>query len=139
MSRKQKIFEDVLKGAYSLDNFKRFSRELFAGTRIFDAKAQKPRENFSEHIKEFYSLGRQNDIAVFAVNLQKAKSVERARSVQRNFVKHLIENHEAAVEGAIVAFYSDSMPEKWRLSFVRLDYEFVGGKGGQETLTSAKR
>ena len=72
------------------------------------------------------------------MNLQKNKSVERSRSVQRNFVKSWIEN-EIAVDGAIVAFYSDALPEKWRLSFVRLDHEFVAGKGGQIKITPAKR
>ena len=138
MSRKQQIFEDVLKGAYSLEKFARFSRELFTGLNVSSNKAQKPPQNFSEHIKEFYALGRQNDIAVLAVNLQKNKSVERARSVQRNFVKSWIEN-EIAIDGAIVAFYSDALPKKWRLSFVRLDHEFVAGKGGQTKITPAKR
>ena len=107
--------------AYSLEKFARFSRELFTGLNIFSNRAQKPPQNFSEHIKEFYELGRQNDIAVLVVNLKKNKSVERARSVQRNFVKALIED-DIAVDGAIVAFYSDSVPEKWRLSFVRLEH-----------------
>ena len=138
MSRKQQIFEDVLQSAYSLEKFARFSRELFTGLNISSNRAQKPSQNFSEHIKEFYVLGRQDDIAVLAVNLQKNKSVERSRSVQRNFVKTLIED-DIAVDGAIVAFYSDSVPEKWRLSFVRLDYEFVIGKGGQTKITPAKR
>ena len=138
MSLKQQIFEDVLQGAYSLKKFARFSRELFTGLNISSNSPKKPPQNFSEHIKEYYVLGRQDDIAVLAVNLQKNKSVERARSVQRNFVKALIED-EIAVDGAIVAFYSDSVPEKWRLSFVRLDYEFVIGKGGQTKITPAKR
>ncbi len=135
---KQRIFEDVLQSAYSLENFTRFAREFFTDLRISSTRPQKPSQNFSEHIKEFYALGRQNDIAVLAVNLQKNKSVERARSIQRNFVKALIED-ETAVDGAIVAFYSDSAPEKWRLSFVRLDHEFVAGKGGKVTITPAKR
>jgi type I restriction-modification system DNA methylase subunit len=135
---KQKIFEDVLQSAYSLEKFARFSREFFTTLKPSFVRPQKPPRNFSEHIKEFYALGRQNDIAVLAVNLQRNKSVERARSVQRNFVKALIED-ETAVDGAIVAFYSDSVPEKWRLSFVRLDHEFVAGKGGKVTITPAKR
>lgn len=135
---KQRIFEDVLQSAYSFENFSRFSRELFTSLRISSTRPQKPSQNFSEHIKEFYALGSQNDIAVLAVNLQRNKSVERARSVQRNFVKALIED-ETAVDGAIVAFYSDAAPEKWRLSFVRLDHEFVAGKGGKVTITPAKR
>ena len=127
-----------MQGAYSLEKFARFSRELFTGLNISSNSPKKPPQNFSEHIKEYYVLGRQDDIAVLAVNLQKNKSVERARSVQRNFVKALIED-EIAVDGAIVAFYSDSVPEKWRLSFVRLDHEFIAGKGGQITITPAKR
>ena len=138
MTLKQKIFEDILQSAYSLENFARFSSEFFTGLRISSGRPQKPPQNFSEHIKEFYALGRQNDIAVLAVNLQKNKSVERARSVQRNFVKSLIED-DIAIDGAIVAFYSDSAPEKWRLSFVRLDHEFVAGKGGKIKITPAKR
>ena len=138
MTVKQKIFEDVLQTAYTLEKFSRFSRELFSHLKISPATPRKPPQNFSEHIKEFYALGKQKDIAVLAVNLWKNKSVERARSVQRNFVKKLIEN-DAVLEGAIVAFYSDSLPEKWRLSFVRLDYEFMAGRGGQFKITPAKR
>ena len=139
MTLKQKIFENVLKSAYSLENFTKFTREFLTGLQIFPLHSQTPPQNFSEHIKEFYKLGRQNDIAVIAVNLQKNKSVERARSVQRNFVKTLLENEVGKVDGALVAFYSDFAPEKWRLSFVRLDYEFVIGKGAEIKITPAKR
>lgn len=138
LTLKQQIFEEVLQSAYSIEKFVRFSREFFTDLRIASTRPQKPPQNFSEHIKEFYALGKQNDVAVLAVNLQKNKSVERARSVQRNFVKALIED-DIAVDGAIVAFYSDSVPEKWRLSFVRLDHEFVAGKGGKVKITPAKR
>ena len=137
MNLKQHIFEDVLKNAYSFEKFKKFAREFLTGLEIFPDRSQEPPQHFSEHIKEFYMLGRQNNIVVIAVNLQNDKSVERSRSVQRNFVKSLIEN-EIDVDGAIAAFYSDSMPEKWRLSFVRLDYEFVAGKGAKIQITPAK-
>ena len=138
MKAKQKIFEETLKNPYSLKNFVNFSRELLTGLKILSPRPQKPTQNFSEHIKEFYALGKQNNIAIIAVNLQKNKSVERARNVQRNFVKNLIEN-EISIDGAIVAFYSDFAPEKWRLSFVRLDHKFVAGKGGKIEITPAKR
>ena len=138
MGVKQKIFEETLQNPYSLKNFVDFSRELFTGLKIFSTNPKIPTQNFSEHIKEFYKLGMQNNIAIYAVNLQKNKSVERSRSVQRNFVKTLLEN-EISVDGAIAAFYSDSAPEKWRLSFVRLDYDFVAGKGAEIKITPAKR
>lgn len=56
--------------------------------------------------------------------------------MQRNFVKTLIERNGCA--GAIVAFYTAKEPEKWRLSFIRMDYEFSKGKVDQK-LTPAKR
>lgn len=135
---KQGIFEDILMKSYSLEDFLQFSREFLTGLKISSVTALKPPQNFSEHVKEFYALGKLNEIAVIAVNLQKNKSVERARSVQRNFVKTLLEN-DFEVDGALVAFYSDAAPEKWRLSFVRLEHEFIAGKGGKLKITPAKR
>lgn len=139
MTLKQQIFEKVLSNAYSLEEFLNFSRELLTGLKISSMHPQTPPQNFSEHIKEFYALGRQNNIAVLAVNLQKNKSVERSRSIQRNFVKFLLEDDISNVDGAVVAFYSDFAPEKWRLSFVRLDYDFIAGKGAEIKITPAKR
>jgi adenine-specific DNA-methyltransferase len=135
---KQQIFENTLSHSYNLEDFAKFSREFLTGLKISSVTAHKPPQNFSEHVKEFYTLGKLNDIAVIAVNLNKNKSVERARSVQRNFVKKLLENN-FEVDGALVAFYSDATPEKWRLSFVRLEHEFIAGKGGTLKITPAKR
>ena len=90
---KQKIFEDTLQSPYDAERFLQFVREFFTGIEIPSVRASKPSQNFSEHIKEFYSLGKQNGIAVLAVNLNPKTSVDRARSVQRNFVKSLIENY----------------------------------------------
>lgn len=75
-------------------------------------------------------------IAIFSVALKKGDSVERSRTMQRNFIKPLIEAGNCA--GALVAFYTPEEPDKWRLSFIRLDYEFSKGKV-TEKLTPAKR
>ena len=53
-----------------------------------------------------------------------------------NFVKPLIEKGGCA--GALVAFFTKDEPDKWRLSFIRMDYEFSMGKV-KEKLTPAKR
>ena len=135
---KQQVFENVLRKSYSLEHFLQFSREFLTGLKIASTAPRKPPQNFSEHVKEFYALGKLNDIAVIAVNLNQNKSVARARSVQRNFVKKLLEN-DFEVDGALVAFYSDAAPQKWRLSFVRLEHEFIAGKGGTLKITPAKR
>ena len=70
---------------------------------------------------------KRNKIAIFAVELKKDKSLEKARSKQRNFIADRIKVMN--YDGAIVAFYSaDETELRWRLSFVRLDYELLKGK-----------
>ena len=56
--------------------------------------------------------------------------------MQRNFVKTLIER--GGCVAAIVAFFTEEDATKWRLSFIRMDYEFSKGKI-TEKLTPAKR
>ena len=56
--------------------------------------------------------------------------------MQRAFVKTLLESSDCA--GALVAFYTNGELDKWRLSLVRMDYEFSKGKIS-ERLTPAKR
>lgn len=97
--------------------------------------------NFSYYVDGYYHIGNyQGDngekIAIFSVALRKGDSVERSRTMQRNFIKPLIEAGNCA--GALVAFYTPEEPDKWRLSFIRLDYEFSKGKV-TEKLTPAKR
>lgn len=95
---------------------------------------------FAEHVKEYFVIGNYHvdgdeTILILSVNLREKKSVERARSAQRNFVKTVMSDSD----GVIAAFYSDVAPEKWRLSFVRLTSEFnVKGKL-ETTITPANR
>ena len=69
--------------------------------------------------------------------LKKDRSLEKARNKQRNFIADRIKQKN--YDGAITAFYSENENEqKWRLSFVKLDYEFIKGKV-KATFTPAKR
>ena len=74
-----------------------------------------------------------------AVQLKNVGYVENSRSTQRSYAKKLIENANA--DAAFIAFYTEGEP-KWRLSFVRLDYEMKLENGHlktKENLTPAKR
>ena len=74
-----------------------------------------------------------------AVQLKNVGYVENSRSTQRSYAKKLIENANA--DAAFIAFYTECEP-KWRLSFVRLDYEMKIENGRLKTtenLTPAKR
>lgn len=142
MNRKQEIFEGVLKKAYIHDEFVGFTREFLNDIQLVaPTKYNKEYSNFSFYVDGYYHIGNYKTddgdvIAVLSVNLHKGETVERARSMQRNFVKTLMERNGCA--GAIVAFYTSEEPDKWRLSFIRMDYEFSKGKVDQK-LTPAKR
>lgn len=142
MSRKTDIFEEVLTSPYNHNSFVDFVREFLNDLdMVAPTQYKKIYNNFSYYVDGYYHIGNyQGDngekIAVFSVALKKGDSVERSRTMQRNFIKPLIEAGNCA--GALVAFYTPEELDKWRLSFIRLDYEFAKGKV-TEKLTPAKR
>lgn len=142
MNRKLEIFEKILTNPFDNDQFVGFVREFLNNVELVaPTKYNKEYSNFSFYVDGYYHIGNYKNeegdkIAVFSVCLNKGDTVERARSMQRNFVKTLIEKGGCA--GAIVAFYTKEEPAKWRLSFIRMDYEFSKGKV-TEKLTPAKR
>ena len=76
-----------------------------------------------------------SELLVLAVELKKGSTVERARSLQRNFISKMIDN--STYNGALVAFYTPG-EVNWRLSFIRLDYKLTES-GIELDLTPAKR
>lgn len=142
MDRKLAVFEEVLTSEYEHERFIIFVKEFFTE---LDIKAPNIKEkldsNFKFYVSDYSHIGNVKSkdgskIAVFSVCLNKEEAVLRARGVQRNFVKRLMEQGGCAA--ALVAFFTEAEPEKWRLSFIRMDYEFAKGKV-IEKLTPAKR
>lgn len=141
MSRKEEIFKSVLTSAYDHGNFVDFTREIITGLSLGPyTMASKPWNTFSAFISQYFTIGEFTDseddrVGVFSVELLRGESVDRARTAQRAFVKTLLERGGYAA--ALVAFYSPDT-DKWRFSFVRMDYEFARGKI-KESLTPARR
>lgn len=139
---KRKIFEGTLTQAYDHDRYVLFLRELLDNMQMVAPNMEvKPYSTFSAAIDHYRHIGKytgkdNNRVALFSVCLKNDKNVENARSMQRSFVKLLLENSDCA--GALVSFYTKEEPDKWRLSLVRMDYEFSKGKLSQK-LTPAKR
>lgn len=140
----QKI-ENILKDEYSAANFVDFIREIFPSVKIIAPDSfHKEYTNFSSHIEGSFHVGNYEDpdgkkLIIHSVRLIKKTYVENARSIQRSYAKKLMEAGNA--DAAIIAFYTEGDP-KWRISFVRLDYEFKieGGKlRTAENLTPARR
>ena len=135
----------ILTSDFSMNNYVDLVREIFSTVKIVAPDSfHKEYSNFSSHVDGSYHMGMYQSpddkkIAVFAVQLQKQSFVENSRSTQRSYAKKLIENGNC--DAALIAYYTPGDP-KWRLSFVRLDFEmkFENGKlKASENITPAKR
>lgn len=140
-----KKIEMILKSSYDTKNYVDLIREIFPNVSIVSPnKFRKEFTNFSSHIEGSVHVGNyktpdKKNIIIMAVQLKNVGYVENSRSTQRSYAKKLIENANA--DAAFIAFYTEGEP-KWRLSFVRLDYEMKLENGHlktKENLTPAKR
>lgn len=137
------ILENSLGKAFSIDNYCNFIVNFLNGTELKEISQPRSAEFFAEYsyyiqnytfVAEYIDPQRKK-VGVYAIKLKKGRDIEKARSKQRNFVAKLISDKN--FDAALAAFYTDD-DTKWRLSFVRMDYEFVKGKVSQ-SLTPAKR
>ncbi len=142
IEQKKNTFEETLSKAYDHERYLGFLGELLTNIHwVAPEKEVKPYNTFSAAIANYRHLGNYtgddgNKVALFSVCLINDKNLSNARSMQRSFVKSLLESSNCA--GALVAFYTEGELDKWRLSLVRMDYEFSKGKIS-EKLTPAKR
>jgi hypothetical protein len=121
------ILKDTFEKQFSIERFKKFTREFFNEPEMLPENRRTGiwRE-YDNHIKSYYTVAKytdndNNNLIVLAVELKKDSSIDRARSMQRNFISKVLDENN--MEAAIVAFYTENDPS-WRLSFVRLDYSF---------------
>lgn len=140
-----KKIEAILKSPYATKNYVDLIQEIFPKVSMVSPdKFRKEFTNFSSHIEGSVHVGNyktpdKKNIIIMAVQLKSAGYVENSRSTQRSYAKKLIENANA--DAAFIAFYTEG-ESKWRLSFVRLDYEMKIENGRlrtTENLTPAKR
>jgi len=135
----------VLTAQYSTQGYLELMQEIFYGMKVVAPNQQrKEYSNFSTHIEYYTHIGdytspRREKVSILAVCLKGERYVENSRSTQRSYAKKLIQN--AGSDAAMIAFYTPEDP-RWRISFVRLDYEMRIENGRiktQENLTPAKR
>lgn len=137
--------ENILTEKYSTDNYVQLACEILDGLKLIAPNnPRKEYTNFSSHIESSSHVGNYIDpdgkkVIVMSVELKHETYVENSRSTQRSYAKKLIESGGA--DAALIAFYTLGDP-RWRLSFVRLDYEmkFENGKlKAAENMTPARR
>ncbi|HHV39248.1 MAG TPA: N-6 DNA methylase [Tepidimicrobium sp.] len=141
MDSKIKIIEDTFGQEYNYNRYLYFMVNFLKEPRTFKKRRDiRIWKEFSNSISAYYKLGDYVDdegmgLLILAVELKRGSTVERARSLQRNFISKILNGSN--YEGAMVAFYTPG-EDNWRLSFVRLDYKLTD-KGLKLELTPARR
>jgi Eco57I restriction-modification methylase/TaqI-like C-terminal specificity domain len=146
----QKIIRDTFESSFDKSGFTGFIKNLlnmideapftYQGNYIPDA--------YKQYIKTLERIGKfsdgENSFDILVITLQKETSLERARTMQRNFIAWYLNGSRGGEmkDAALAAFVSPGK-EDWRFSLVKMDYKFEKTKTGRmkvkEEFTPARR
>lgn len=130
MDEKQaiRLVKETFESRFDRDNYIHFLRELLNG---FDDEGARINqggripEKFQDYVEKMERVGKysvdKSEIILFIVYLKKETSIERARTMQRNFVAWYLARDTK--DAALVAFISPDATD-WRFSLVKMDYRF---------------
>lgn len=98
-------------------------------------------DKFQNYVEKLERVGKylvdDHEIMLFIVYLKNDTSIERARTMQRNFVAAYLQKDMK--DAALVAFVSKD-PEDWRFSFIKMEYRYDEQENKiKEEFTPAKR
>lgn len=106
-------------------------------------------DQFRPFVSHYERIGKYSDgehrLDILIVYLKKEASIERARSMQRNFIAGYLQGKygtDSAKDAALVAFVSPTVDD-WRFSLVRMEYKLIetakGGIKAKEEYSPARR
>ena len=141
------LIRETFQNPFDEARFRLFAINLFNDldeSKAFSYHGQYIPDAYKEHVRQYKRVGKFRDpegaeLDVLIVNLKKEAALDRARTMQRNFIAWYLKKKER--EAAIVAYHTDGL-EDWRFSYVRMDYRTVeeGDKVKvKEELTPARR
>jgi len=147
-----KLIRETFDKPFDKEQFVRFVKELFNRISLdaFEYYGQYIPDSFKPYIGKYERIGKyqgsdDNRIDVLVVYLEKEKLIERARTMQRNFIAGYLAGKygsTAEKDAALVAFISPN-EEDWRFSLVKKEYKLnktrTGRTKGEEEFTPAKR
>jgi len=138
---KQKLVETTFNNPFNQEKYEEFLTELFNESKYEEEDiSYEIKQGFEEYIETVYDYGNyvdtnEEELKLFVVKLKRTTSLERARTMQRNFIARLLT--EQWINNALVAFYDNT--EDWRFSFIKIEYD-VDEKGNViKKLSPAKR
>lgn len=146
----QNIIRDTFESSFDKSCFIGFIKNLL--NRIDEApltyQGNYIPEKFRAYIKTLERIGKysdgENSLDILIITLQKNTSLERARTMQRNFVAWYLNGSRGGQlkDAALVAYVSPDQVD-WRFSLVKMDYRFEKTPTGRlkvkEEFTPARR
>src|SRR3989304_7100679 len=144
------IIQETFENSFEKERFTGFIKNLL--NRIEEAtftyQGQFIPDAYKAYISSLERIGKFNDdenrIDILVIKLQKETSLERARTMQRNFVAWYLNGSRGGdlKDAALVAFIAPDETE-WRFSLVKMDYKFEQAPTGKikvkEEFTPARR
>lgn len=146
----QEIIRNTFESSFDINSFTGFIKNLL--NRIDDApftyQGNYIPDAYKQYIKTLERIGKfsdgENNIDILVITLQKETSLERARTMQRNFVAWYLNGSRGGEmkDAALAAFISPDEAD-WRFSLVKMDYKFEKTQTGKikvkEEFTPARR
>lgn len=145
-----KIISDTMENPFDKGRFTFFVKNLLKSIEeaSFSYKGNLIPDAYEQYVSSLERIGKYTDeghkIDVLVVKLRKKTSIERARTMQRNFIAWYLNGSRGGErkDAALAAFVSPN-EEDWRFSLIKMDYRFEEGKSGKvkvkEEFTPARR
>lgn len=145
------LIKTTFENAFDEGQYLRFLRELFNGQmddsddRKFDLYGQYIPDAFKDYVRRYKRLGTYTDpdgseIDLLVVILKRESSLDRARTMQRNFAAYHLKRREK--ETAIIAYTTEDRSD-WRFSMVRREpvvaFSEKGNLIAKDELTPVRR
>ncbi len=145
----KRLIQETFQSGFDENRFRLFAKNLFNDldeSKAFAYQGQFIPDAYKDHVRQYKRLGKYTDpdgaaLDVLVVNLKRETALDRARTMQRNFIAWYLK-HRGEKDAAIVAYHTDGL-EDWRFSYVRMDYRTVQEETGKvrvkTDLTPARR
>lgn len=142
-SDKTKEYLQMLEEKFDINNFYEFIKDLLnlENSNIVNGQKQKATsEQYKNYIDTTqlyakYEDNKRRTIGILVIKLQDNKLPANARTLQRNYIAHLLDAY--SLDASLSAIYSET-DDTWRLSFVKQELDFGEGKL-KAKFTPAKR
>ena len=144
-----RLIDQVFDQPFDQNTFVLFIRNLLGEideSKGFHVGRAQIKKAFNEHIVSYRRLASYTDpegetLDILIVKLERETALDRARTMQRNFVADYLKQR-GEKDAALVAYFHPDSPD-WRFSFVQMEYSSELGENGKirvkEELTPARR